>query len=252
MGELLGITGAISSGKSTAARFFCDMVENHAFHESNEPIIEIANRFNQLLEAELNFETTDDDTELVNQVLIWMPDIIAEHLHHDVTWNHIAIVAKDTRTHPELYTKLFIYIKQLRANPKLAEATIAANNKANYRALLQWLGGYFMAKISPTIWYDEIFRRIALHDARADLVVISGVRSPSDAAVIKQHGGRVIAITRPQTPANESDVTEASRHAIEADITIQNNGTLEQLGACIETVWNDIAAGNPKNSYRAA
>lgn len=251
MGELLGITGAIGSGKSTLADLFGQMVENHAYYETYQLVAEIANRFNQLLEAELNFETTNDDTELVNQVLIWLPDIITEVLHHETTWNHLAITAKDRRTHPELYEKLFDYLGAVHKNLSLAEQTITAENKEPYRPLLQWIGGYFVAKISPTIWYDELFRRINLHESRRDLVIISGVRYRSDAAMVKAHGGRIIAITRPGSDAQQ-DVTEAERATITPDITIQNNGSVQQLATAVETIWNDIAAGTPKKEYHAA
>lgn len=252
MGELLGITGAIGSGKTTFAELLGRAVQNHAHYEANGPIIEVANRFNQLLEAELNFETTDDDTEMINQVLIWMPDVISEHLHRDVSWTHIAITPKDTRAHPELYEKLFAYVKRARGDHTLTENTITADKKGDYRELLQWLGGYFVAKISPTIWYDELFRRIDMHESFRSLVIMSGVRYISDATVVREHGGRIVRITRPGHETKSNDVTEAERNDIAADITVINNGTLEQLQILTETIWDDIAAGNPKQTYTAA
>ncbi len=252
MGEILGITDDIGSGKTSLATFLGDLVQNHASYEPNMPIIEVANRFNQLLEAELNFETTDDDTELVNQALIWMPDIISEHLHFDTTWNHLAITAKSKRTNPELYKKLFVYLNHVRANPQLVERAITSANKELYRPLLQWFGGYFVAKLSPAIWYDELFRRIDLHDNHRDLVLILGVRYPNDADIVRAHNGRVIAITRPGNTADSTDITQAQRSRIVPDITITSNGTLEQLQKTAETVWNDIAAGAPQKSYTTA
>lgn len=246
------MTGAIGSGKTTLADFLGELVQNHAHYETHGPIIEVANRFNQLLEAELNFETTDDNAELVNQTLIWMPDIIAEHLHHETTWTHIALTPKDMRTYPELYEKLFVYVNHMRENPTIAEQTITPENRQDYRELLQWLGGYFVAKISPTIWYDELFRRIDLHDAYRDLVIISGVRYMSDAAIVHEHGGHVVRVTRPGAEASHPDVTEAERDRIEPDITVVNNGTPAQLQLTAEQLWDDLAAGAPKKEYRAA
>ena len=251
MSELLGITGAIGSGKSTVAEFLGQLVQNHARYETSGPIMEVANRFNQLLEAELNFETTDEDVELVNQVLIWMPDVISEHLHCDVTWTQLALTAKDMRIHPELYEKLLSYVSRVRNNHTLAEQTITTENKSDYRELLQWLGGYFVAKVSPTVWLDEVFRRIDLHEQFRELVLVSGVRYLSDAAVVRDHGGRILRITRPGEAKPGSDVTEAERAQIAADITIVNNGTLGQLQLVTETVWNDLAAGAPKKEYSA-
>ncbi|HVI69242.1 MAG TPA: hypothetical protein VM581_02180, partial [Magnetospirillaceae bacterium] len=215
-------------------------------------VIEVANRFNQLLEAELNFETTNDDTELINQALIWMPDIITEHLHFDTTWNHLAITAKAVRTHPELYEKIFTYLTQVHGNLTLVEQTITSANKKDYRPLLQWLGGYLVAKLSPVIWYDELFRRIDLRDARSDLVVIVGLRYPSDAVAIQTRGGRVLTMSRTGLSADETDITEVQRSSIVPDITIINNGTLEALRITAQALWNDIAAGAAKKQYHTA
>ena len=252
MSELLGITGAIGSGKSTFATLLGQIVQNHAHYETGGPIIEIANRFNQLLEAELNFETADDNIELVNQALIWMPDVIAEHLHCNVTWAQLAIIKKDMRAHPELYEKLLAYLQWVRAQPTVLEKTITAQNKADYRDILQWFGGYFKAKIGPNVWCDEVFRRIELHESFRDLVLVSGVRFLSDALYVRERGGRIVQLRRADTSADSADVTEAEREQITPDITVINNGTLAQLQLLSETIWNDIAAGKVQKIYRAA
>jgi len=251
MAELIGITGAIGSGKSTVAELLGQLVQNHAHYETSGPIIEVANRFNQLLEAELNSEMTDENTKLVNQVLIWMPDVVSEHLHCEVTWTQLALNPKDMHAHPELYEKLLLYMSNARANRKLPEQTITAENKNSYRELLQWLGGYLVAKIGPTVWLDEVFRRIDLHEQFRELVIVSGVRYLSDAAVVRSHSGHILHVSRPGKGIPGSDVTEVERTKIDVDITVVNNGSLGQLQRVLENVWNDIAAGNTKKEYKA-
>lgn len=252
MSELIGITGKIGSGKSTFAKFLADTVESNAIYETSDVIIEVANRFNQLLEAELNFAVTEDKIELINQTLIWMPDIVSQDLHHDISWTQIAIHPKDVRTHPEQYGKLISYLDHVYANRKLVETTITSVNKADYRGLLQWLGSYFVTKISKTIWYDELLRRIALRDAQTSLVIVVGVRYKSDAACLIERGGRIIKITRRNDGRETKDATEAEQSLIDPDVTIYNNGTPEQLQNIAEVLWNDLAANKLKRNYSAS
>lgn len=251
MGQLLGITGAINSGKSTVAQYLANMQPNHAVYETWFVVAEIANAFNQALKAELEFATTNNPVELANQVLIWLPEAISEQLHHDVVWNQLAFNRHDTLAHPELFEKLFKYLKAVEKDHKIIEAELTPDNKATYRSLLQWLGSYLVAKLSKTIWYDELLRRVELYDSRADLVIISGVRYPSDAEVVRAKGGLIVGVTRPGTDKNDDDPTEIQRGSIKPDVVVHNNGSLADLQAIIETMWNDLAAGQPQQAYSA-
>ena len=252
MGELLGIMGAIGSGKTTFARYLTDTTPNHAYYETWRVVAEIATAFNQALKAELAYETTNNSLELVNQVLIWLPEAISEHLHHDVVWNQLAIAKHDTLLRPSLYEKLFVYLKIVEKKPKLLDTSITPEVKETFRPLLQWLGGYLVVKISKTIWYDELLRRIELRDPTTSLVVVSGVRYTSDAEALRNRSGHIVAIERPGLAKTKPDVTEAERATIKPEVTIANDGTLEQLRTLAETFANDLMAGDLKKSYAAA
>ena len=253
MSSTLGITGAIGSGKSTVARLLTDLEPAHAFYETSQLVAELADDFNRALSGELAFETTHDDMELVNQAFVWFIEAISEKLHRNVTWSQLAITPKQRATQPELYEKLLAYLKSVREKPALLTEPITPENKTDYRPLLQWLGGYLIAKVSKTIWFDELIHRVHQHDNDKNLIVIAGVRFPAEAEVIRQEGGRVIGIIR--TDLEEPDLddpTEASRVDIEPDITIINNGTLDELQTVVETLWNDLTEGAPpKNEYAA-
>lgn len=251
MGELLGITGAIGSGKSTFASCLADTTEDHAIYETWQVVAEIAAAFNQALKAELAYETAGSPLELANQVLIWLPDAISENLHHDVVWNQLAIVKHDTLTRPELYEKLFAYLKQVDKDRALLDTPLTDATKEHFRALLQWLGGYLVAKLSKTIWYDEMMRRVQLRNPTTSLVIIGGVRYTSDAVVLREHGGKIIGVERPGTNPQPADVTEAERSGIKPDIIVVNNGTIGQLGTLAETLVNDLAAGQAGDRYIA-
>jgi len=205
-------------------------------------VAEVADAFNQALRAEMTFEMTLGDIDLINQALIWLPDAISERLHFDTTWANIAIHKHDTLAHPELYDRLFSYLKTVQEKPELLDKIITAKNKSNYRDLLQWLGGYLVAKLSKTIWFDETIRRIELHDADKKLVIVGGVRYPNDAEVIAQNGGRIVAVTRPGHEQKNTDITEAQRSLIKPDITVANDGTLKDLRLVAERLWADIGA----------
>lgn len=249
MGEIIGITGAINSGKTTLKDILSELEPSHATYESYEIIAEVAEDFNRALSGELAFETTRDPVELVNQALIWFVEAINENLHQDANWNQLAVTQHQLAAHPELFQKMFMYVDMAKKQPALLGTRITISNKETYRPLLQWIGGYLVARISNTIWYDEIFRRIDLHDSDKSLVLISGLRYPSDATVVRAHGGRVVAVERPIEPIDTDDVTESSRGSIQADISVINNGTIEQLEAAATQLWHDLSISKPKKRY---
>lgn len=252
MGELIGITGPIGSGKTTVANCLASVQPDHAHYESFYLVSEIATAFNGALLAERAYETTNDPIELTNQVLIWLPEAVSETLHHDITWNQLAFSKHDTLAHPDLYEKLFSYLKAVDKKPTLLQTPINPETKEQFRSLLQWLGNYLVVKISKTIWYDELMRRIELRDPTTSLVVVGGVRYPSDAEIIRSRGGHILRIERPGQAIDTNDPTEKLRSSIVSDAILVNNGTLEQLQTNVETLWNDLAAGNLQKRYVSA
>lgn len=252
MGEIIGITGAINSGKTTFKEVMSELEPSHAVYESYEIIAEVAEDFNRALSGELAFETTNDTVELVNQALIWFVEAVNEKLHQDISWNQLAITQRQQKTSPELFEKMFLYVDLAKKQPSLLEARITAKNKEIYRPLLQWIGGYLVAKVSETIWFDEIFRRIGLYDSDKELILISGVRYPSNATSVRDHGGRIVLIERPIEAIDTTDVTESSRDKIKPDTTIVNNGTIEQLEAAASELWHDLSISKLKKRYASA
>ena len=252
MSEIIGITGAIGSGKTTLSNLLVQLEPDHALYESSQLVAEVADDFNAALKGELAFETTNNEVELVNQALIWFTEAIVERLHHDVTWNQLAITKQQLTTHPELFEKLFVYLTLVKTQSNLLSERITKENKTTYRPLLQWIGGYLVAKISPTIWFEEIFRRIGLHDSDKKLIVINGMRYPAQAEFIQRRGGKIIEIIRPGLVSDTHDITEASRAQITPDIRVINNGTPEDLQKIAEKLWLDLSVGKVDREYRAS
>jgi hypothetical protein len=146
---------------------------------------------------------------------------------------------------------MFVYVDAAKEKPQMLEARITAENKDDYRPLLQWLGGYLVARVSDTIWYDELFHRIKLHDSDKNLVIIGGVRYPSDATAVRDHAGLVLGIERSDHAADTADVTESSRSQIKPDILVRNNGSLDELQKLAEQLWDDLGAGKCQQNYNA-
>lgn len=255
MGALIGITGATGSGKSTFARALASCEPDHAIYEIYQLVAEIGDSFNQALKAELEFATARNDIELINQALIWLPEAIENRLHSEVSWSQIAIKYHDTLVHPNSYGSLFAYLKLARKKPRVLSQPITAKNLETYRPLLQWLGGYFVRKINKHVWYHELMRRVDNHDGTKSLVIVCGVRYPSDATTIKKRGGKIITVRRPgisERVNSLTDISQASRHIIRPDIVVLNSGKAKDLGKTAEDVWNDIGAGKPKQRYQSA
>jgi len=252
MGVLLGITGPIGHGKTTFTELLLRQEPSHTVYESREIISELADDFNHALSGELAFETTNDPIELINQSLIWFVEAINEKLHQNVTWTQLAITKRAVAANPELFEKALSYIESAKQRPEILETPITAENKATYRPLLQWIGGYLLAKINKTIWYDEIFRRIDLYDSDKNLVIVNGIRNASEADLVRSRGGVIIEITRPsQAVQDPNDITEISRREIKSDVQVLNNGTLAQLETLAETFWHDASISKITNQYSA-
>lgn len=252
MATILGITGAIGSGKSTFSEFLAAAEPHAAIYESREIITEVAEQFNKALASELHFEVADDDAEVINQAMIWLTELINEQLHVEVTWTQLALTKHRLAMHPEFYEKLFVHLKNLREQPALANARITKANKEQFRPLLQWLGGYLVAAVSKTIWFDEIFRRIDRYDMDKKLIIINGLRYPADAEMVRSNSGLIIGLERPGQDAELTDVTEASRNQIKPDCIVYNTGTLPQLKATAQQLVEDAMISALKPAYRTA
>lgn len=138
------------------------------------------------------------------------------------------------------------------AQPELQPATVSEATKETFRSLLQWLGGYLAQTVGGDIWYSELLRRIEA-SSTVDIVTIGGVRFPADAVCVRQAGGSIISIQRPDLARrDEQDLTEREVTLITPDCGIINGGTLEQLKQCAAKVVEDLQTQNLQLTYDAS
>ncbi len=245
---LAGITGNIDSGKTTLAGYMSDCLPSSAHYESWELIAEVANS----LRLASPSHPTWRDREAINKWIQVLPEILETTTHKIVDFDTIKLTKERIEAHPEHYTKLFEYLELMAAQPELQAATISEATKDAFRSLLQWLGGYLAHTVGGDIWYSELIRRIQTEND-TDIVTIGGVRFPADAICIRQAGGSIISIQRPDIARrDEQDLTEREVTLITPDCGIINNGTLEQLRKCAAKVVADLQTQNLQLTYAAS
>jgi hypothetical protein len=246
---IVGLTGAIGSGKTTFGNMLGAQSKHHLHLESSTVIAEVAN--------DLRLHNTyplpnTADISAVNQWLSTLPKILEDRVHRRVDWDAIKLSGHKIEQQSDNYRKLFEYIDLLQAQPALRSGSITTDNKSTHRALLQWLGGYLAKQVSGDIWYRELIER-GLAKGDVDLLTLGGVRFPADAECIWQNHGLIIELQRPsQAIQDAADITERERSLIQPNTIVSNNGTIEQLEATAHRVYADMLTSKTANEYIAA
>ena len=244
---LIGITGAIGHGKTSLAEALQKTESNSLHLETGMLIAEVADA----LHKRLDVVPKPDDIAAINSWLGYLPEIIMAVTNKKSQTTDIIINESDINNHPELYEKLFVHLKTLANKPDLAKQTITVANKANHRAFLQWLGGYLVVKVDKGIWYDELVSRLTT--ANKALGIISGVRFPSDADAVHAAGGIIVKIQRPFVPEKDAqDPTERERKNVKNDVTIINDGSLQQISRCAFVLLQNVRCHELAKIYRTS
>lgn len=247
---MIALHGPIKHGKSTMAAILQDIEPNNLYYESSTIISEVLNRSHE----ELHEPFSSDRYTLINELLTKLPPILKDVVHVDIDPKTLQFNQEDSLANPRLYEKLLEHAVRLQKMPSLARNEVSKDNKEYYRAGLQGIGGYLVHKVGATIWYDEIIRRS--HEDRTkdtNLIIVGGLRFPSDAEVVKAAGGFIAEIFRPGAPLPDiTDPTEANRRLIQSDTKIINNGDLENdLYATGKILYGDLASHSLKHMYIA-
>jgi hypothetical protein len=244
---LLAITGGINNGKTTLAHDLALNFKYSRLLESSEIISRIADALNFSV-AEL---PDPENLKSINDWLTRLPIFLKDQLDLNVPLSDIKIPQDDFTKYPERYSKLCLYLGNVKARPELSRQKINTTNKPDYRPILQWLGGYLVQKISPTIWFTEITRQTRLESAKnTELVVACAIKFPSEAELIRSVGGKILEIVRPGLALiDQHDYTESRRKQIKTDCVIKNNGTLIDLTVCVAKISADLKSGKMRRHY---
>jgi hypothetical protein len=247
---ILGITGAIGHGKSSLAEAFLKAQPQALHLETYKLVAEVSDAWHQHL---AQIPAVDDYTAL-NEWLGYMPNIIQTITHKSANPAVFQLDAAQRAANPAAYQKLLQHLQILRGQPSLSHQVITDANKEIFRPILQWIGSYLVTEVSPTIWYDELVHRARQALVKGTpLIVIGGVRYPSDAETLRQAGGIIIEIQRPnQQLLDLEDATENQRTQIVADTTIINDASLPDLARCADAVLQDLTAHRLQQTYTAS
>ena len=104
------------------------------------------------------------------------------------------------------------------------------DKKPTFRAFLQYFGSEVMRGVNDDIWID-----CTLSNCGEDCIV-SDCRFPNEAKAIKAKGGIVIKVVRPDVKASDSHQSETRIDEIDADYTLWNDTTLENLVANVDSL----------------
>ncbi len=246
---IIGMTGPIGHGKSSFAKAVLEIEPSAKRLESSLIVAEVANA----LHASTSVIPERDDVDAINIWLRPLPSILLESVHAKTNFDQIHLTIDDIQSHPIEYEKLMLHLENLTRNPNLLRQQINRDNKESYRPILQWLGGYLVKKIDPGIWYKEIIRRVyELSNEGSKIVIIGGLRYPSDAQYVRQAGGKIIKVYRPgHLQYDMLDPTERERDNISPDTTIVSNGTIDDLKNCATLVLQDMQNNQLQKTYYA-
>ncbi len=247
---IIGIAGGIGYGKTTLAEALISIEPRSLHLETSTVIAEVINNWQSRAKS-----TPDpNDVAAINEWLSLLPDVLEQVVHIKPEQPLIELNKNGSVMHAESNEKLFVFLRQSQKDQTLGQTQITADNKSEYRALLQWLGGYVQLKLPRGIWFHELIRRAAsAAEHGKKLCVVSGVRFPADVEVIHDAGGFVILVERPSVAAiDTTDPTERERSRLQIDTRLVNDAGIDELKQCAQRIYADIKRHKLRKFYEAA
>lgn len=242
---ILGITGAIGHGKSTIAEILSKLEPNSQTFETSEVISEVASELCKHFDHQ---GITLDNPTSINDWLSYLPAILSNTLDQPIDAELFVLEPSKIGSNTAEYAKLWEFIDWAKSNPEHVHMLITEENKASFRPLLQWIGGFCVENISPIIWNSELLKRASNAGAEGcALAILGGIRFNEEALHVQNNGGLIIEVIRPSIQIQDSnDPTERQRSHIKPDHIIMNDGTLQELTAKVGQLYTEIVSAQPK------
>jgi len=248
--ETLWVTAPIKHGKTTFAELVSEIYPDSFNIETSEIITEVADAFHE----KMPIPPLENDIEWMNKWLTFLPPILKDIVHVDTTYGQLKFTQTDVEENFKQYEKFFLHSANLTKNPDLANHKITIENKDSYRPILQSLGSLLIYKVSGDIWSNEIAQRLnKAKELGAPIAIVGGLRYKNDELAARKYGGHIVDIFRPGMPEIDiNDPTERERSSIQADIKINNDGTIDEFRKLTMNLLDDVQVGQPKSLYIAS
>lgn len=112
--------------------------------------------------------------------------------------------------------------------------------KNSPRQILQWWGDYRRAQ-SPDYFVARAWQAICEHMMRDESVVLTDVRFPNEAAMVRQLGGQIWQIRRPGYEAGGTGhASDTAGDEFAPDRIVVNSGSLDDLRATVPAAWEGV------------
>lgn len=255
---LVGMVGGARQGKSSVGEELRRLagVDAKADLEFSYPIGQVADLWVKEWPPSV-LESGLSTLEIANKLIPLIVDPVKVVTGQGV--DPVKLLIQDTPESKEQSNRLLSYLEKfIEAGDSRQDefpTPITPENKVLHRALYQWIGARLIDEMDvgegKDVWVSVLEKRIVtLNERGYALVTVGGTRYPHQQDMIRRNGGLIVAVHRPGI-AEDDDVTEQAEARKLADIAIENNGTLEELSAAVDTLYADLVAGTTKPNYSA-
>jgi hypothetical protein len=111
-------------------------------------------------------------------------------------------------------------------------------DKAAFRPILQWWGTDFRRqRYGEDYWVSQVRRALAQWPDPRAVACLTDVRFPNEAALVRELGGVLVRLVRPQSETPDPHPSETAMEHCPVDLTVLNDGCLSALAEAATLFW---------------